>query len=621
MRTPSHLSLISIVFLLLIGMSNASCDWFKEKVKFSGKVVSGKGEPVAEAEVNINDKKVRTEKDGSFTVSVAQKEKDDYQVTVRKKGYGLFSRKYTSAFEEKLIRLTKGTIITFDPTKDTVIRDAAISESFSQSGLLQFDTARLFDLVPKVYNASGQVIDLGYPANLENVFDYVSAPTVAPQGISITIRANSFVDANGNLPSGQLQVALSTVDFFNPDGMPGDFLVRQENRLSSMESFGAGTVQIFDDRQSYQLKKGGTAKVSIPVYPIRQQLKEKLPQSLDLLYFNEKSGFWERGEEKGYYNEKTNSYEAEVKHFSTINMDVVISGNSGCLKFRQMTDADLFLPSYKVHVIVPPWGPYAFKEKVDVPVIETSTTGEYTGCVRHNVGPGKSTGLHPILRIPFDDNPDPNIRPYIVLIFSGDHDNNAGTADQPIDIAIVEMGGSSIDPTPLLTGMPDCIEGGVNKSDCAACGDGPASSVPTDNCNTCWQGNCAFVPFERTPTPCQAIAYSGYASPAVKVKIKWTVDPALTTIEEFWIRECNAADCPVGCNTTVANACDVETAPAGTLKKIPFTMANNVFEVEYDYLAADIGTKKTYLIEGLEVTGTSIDTRIVKLCTGEVTIQ
>lgn len=621
MRTPSYPSLVVIVFMLVIGTSNSSCDWFKPKVKFSGRIISGKDDPVIEADVIINNRQVQTKKDGSFSISVVQQEKADYQITVRKKGYGLFSRKYRSPFADQTIRLTKGTVITIDPTKDTVIRDQAITQSFSSSGLLQFDTARLFDLVPKVYNANGELIDLGYPENLENVFEYVSTPAAPPQGMSIAIRANSFVDANGNLPSGPLQIALSTVDFFNPDGMPGDFLVQEENRLLSMESFGAGTVEIFDGKQDYQLKKGATARVSFPVYPIRKQLNEKLPESVELLYFNEKTGFWERGAEKGIYNQKTNSYEADVKHFSTINLDVVISGNSGCLKFRQMTDAAQYMSTFKVHVIVPPWGPYAFKEKVDVPVMETSTTGAFTGCVRHSLGGGKFTSLHPILRIPFDDNPDPLINPYIVLIFSGDHDNNGGTADQPIDIAIVQMANTSIDPTPLL-GTPDCNEGGMNKSDCAACVGGvDPSNDPSDVCNTCWQGNCAFVPFERTPTQCKAIAYSGYAAPP-KVKIKWTVDPAVYPgIEEFWIRECTAAECPVGCNTAVQNTCDVETAPVGTLKKVPYGTTTTIFEVEYDYAAAAIGTKKTYLIEGLQVTGTSIDSRIVKICTGEVTIQ
>jgi len=506
-------SKITILIVLIVGgllfYSCESCTT-KNKIKFSGFVKSNSGNTVVGAKVEINDQKTETDEKGSFVLYLNPEQKD-FLVKVRKFGFGYYSNRFTSAFTDKTITLTEGTIVPFDPSTGVTLTDSNSANNPFKPSLLSLDTAKLFAAIPKVYNSSGQLIDLGYPDGIKGVFDYLKIPVTGGPGISVTLPANSLVNSTGGTPSpgAKLQASLSTVDFFNPDGMPGDFTVRTKDGLGFMESFGAGTIEISDGEQLYQLKRDAKAKVIIPVYPIRLKLKESLPESIPFLRFNEQDGVWEEAG-KGILNQSHTAYETEVDHFSVLNMDMIKTGPSKCFKIRQMLKRNAtdnssgYLGQYRAQIIVPATATSNFTER-DYGVDET------TGCVQVFSGINP-TMLHPITRIR-------NEVPYLVLVFS-----KQGTADT-LDIAIAQAAGTSIPAETAVASANDC-----STNSCAAT---PCTSDPLDvaaalsNCNsTCWLPNCGFVPFSNLGDELRIV---GVPMGGGKVKVKWVNLNSLVT--------------------------------------------------------------------------------------------
>lgn len=483
-----------------------SCDRCKpcKEIVFSGKVVSNIGKELAGATVSVNDSETKTDEQGEFRIAICGRTAaSDFLVTVRKFGYGLFSRRYANGFEEKVIELAAGTVVTFDPSVETTISDTVSGQNPYKPGLLDLDTAVLFKTIPKVYDPAGKLIDLGYPAGAEGIFDFLRFPLGGNPGLTITIPPNAFVDGSNNPPppGARLQASLSTIDFFNPDGMPGDFVVETREGRGYMESFSAGSVEISDGEKKYQIKKGASVKVTFPVYPVRLHLKEILPEEMPLLHYDEVAGVWkETG--KGRLNETGDAYVAEVNHFSVLNMDMIKTGPSKCFKIRQMLkfgaadNTTNYLSSYRAQLVVPPTTTTNFNER-DYLVDET------TGCVPVAVG-GSFTNLHPITRIPDT---------YIAVVFSKD-----GVADT-LEIAIAMPAVTSIPAETAVATAMDCSTATCSPAADCTSPDPLDASASGSACNTtCWMPDCGFIPFSNNGETTRIV---GVAMGGGNVKVKW----------------------------------------------------------------------------------------------------
>src|SRR5438445_786814 len=74
-------------------------------------------------------------------------------------------------------------------------------------------------------------------------------------GIQSEIPPNSLVDSTGAAPAGNVQVALTTVDINSPEQMPGDDTVLQASGATRvMQSYGAGTIEVFSGTKPLNLK-------------------------------------------------------------------------------------------------------------------------------------------------------------------------------------------------------------------------------------------------------------------------------------------------------------------------------------------------------------------------------
>lgn len=514
-----------------------SCESCKpgDRIEFSGNVVSNSGATVPGAQVKVNDQEITTDEKGNFKLSFSGKPAVDYLVTIRKFGFGLYSSRFNVPFREKKFKLSEGTILTFDPSVENTLEDTVSTRNPFQPSLLGLDTAKLFKAIPKVYDGAGNLIDLGYPEGMEHIFDYLKIPLGGGRGISVNIPANSIVDQSGNAPpSGStLQASLSTVDFFNPDGMPGNSVVRTQEGLAFMESFGAGTIEISDGKTKYQVKKGVNVKVTFPVYPIRLNLKENLPKRMPLLHYDEEEGVWkETG--VGILNETQDAYIAEVGHFSVLNMDIIKTGNSKCFKIRQMLkfgasdNSAAYLSQYRAQIIVPPTATSNFKE-LDYLVDEA------TGCVPVASG-ANTTTLHPITRLPDT---------YIAVVFS-----RSGLSDT-LDIVFSQPASTSIPAQTAVASAMDCSTASCAPASCTSPDPHDAAASPQSVCNTsCWMPDCGFIPFSNLGPELKIVAV---ATGAGKVKVKW-VNTNAANLGSLRVTAYTAAGCS-GAGTAIFTKC------------------------------------------------------------------
>ncbi len=330
--------------LLLVAMSSllsgcSLCDLLCGKtvkpegpVVFSGQVLSTTNTPLSDARITVNGRTITTDDSGFFRVTLDSSAQ--YLVTIRKRGYGLFSRIYPKGVENKNWTLTRATLTTLDPAVGGIVQDTLAANCLAGRSRSGWDHLEV---------KGGPVS----PA-LRTALDEAYKPSECSTGVSIAIPADALIDASGNRPLDLVDVEVSTVDVFSSEAMPGDWGVRLPRPVSDdrrtklswndrpgntvregfMQTLGAGSVAITAAGKSYQLKPGATAKLTVPIDPtaIRtfEALKQRPPDKIPLLVYQENSGTWlPMGE--GALNETATAYTADLSHFSEWNMDVVFS--------------------------------------------------------------------------------------------------------------------------------------------------------------------------------------------------------------------------------------------------------------------------------------------------------
>jgi hypothetical protein len=159
----------------------------------------------------------------------------------------------------------------------------------------------------------------------------VNEPLPCLNGVKVEIPANSLENATTKQPpSGPVQVAVSMVDLNGPGQMPGDFTASDSSgKLTAMESYGAGSVEVSSGSERLNLKPDATATVTIPVDATQLTGKPTLPASVPFLFYDESKGIWKQDGTAQLTGSGTNAaYVATTKHFSTLNGDIFKSGES-----------------------------------------------------------------------------------------------------------------------------------------------------------------------------------------------------------------------------------------------------------------------------------------------------
>lgn len=329
--TLSALALCGAVLLSACALD--SIRQHRSPVEFSGEVYSAMGEPVNRAAVEINGQLTMTRENGRFQIQV--RHSPAYLFSIRKTGFGLLSQSSDSGIQNRRWILTPATVKEVDPSRPVFIKDEQSTRGCIGSLSSRTDTSN----APLI----GTV-----PADLLASFKIASTPRRCSEGISIDIPANSLVDASGKQPTGLVEVTLSTVDVFSPDGMPGNYTVRVGNGESGfMETFGAGSVTITGGGRPFQLKNGHRAVLTIPVDPAIVAYSKILPASIPLLLYDEATGVW-TADATAELDAARHAYVANISHFSTFNMDAYKT-NPSCIKI----DSQALNYSYRMEVAIP----------------------------------------------------------------------------------------------------------------------------------------------------------------------------------------------------------------------------------------------------------------------------
>lgn len=138
----------------------------------------------------------------------------------------------------------------------------------------------------------------------------------------VTVAANAFVDADGNVYSGEIASEITIIDpTRDPALMPGGYQTRSTDsgEVAQIESFGAINVEFFDAAgNELNLGEGQTATIRIPVAAVNSTP----PATIPLYFFDEATGFWvEDGEAVLVEREGVWVYEGTVSHFTVWNAD------------------------------------------------------------------------------------------------------------------------------------------------------------------------------------------------------------------------------------------------------------------------------------------------------------
>ena len=405
-------------------------------VPFSGIVRENSGAAVGGARIEIGSASATTDASGLFHVLVPEAQR--YVFNIRKEGYGFYSKIYDRGITGGAWNLTRATVATVNPSQTIQVVNRRASSDCPGPRSARLDWKRYPAAArPQWQDGKGNVMFPG-PSKETSPLRQVGIDTRRVNtrermpsfgvkrggcglGIAVSIPANSLVDENGQPPAGTVRVSVSTIDLLSPEQMPGDYTVDVGNSDTRvMESFGAGSIEITAGGKRYNLKSGAQATMRIPVDPGQLAAGGPLPNTIPILFYDEKAGVWrEEGNATLTGTGNARAYVAQVKHFSTINADT-LKQDQACVKV--LSPQPGMPQSYNLEVTIP-------QPNGNAPKVKT--------VLMDNTAPS----THVIYNLPVQTN--------IVLVPTSTSPNTT-----PFGIFIVNTGGQQAPTNPNLPAFP-----------------------------------------------------------------------------------------------------------------------------------------------------------------------
>lgn len=178
----------------------------------------------------------------------------------------------------------------------------------------QFET-----LIPSKNSINRTRIQLTEKGSPETISSNAGGQISISQNSSVDFQANSFVDEQGNVYNGNVNIYSFYIDPTDPDidqFMPGNMMARNtENDLRILESFGMINVELEGDAgQKLNINKSATLTVEVP-----NSIANNAPTEIPLWHFDEEKGLWM---EEGNATLQNGKYVGDVEHFTFWNCDV-----------------------------------------------------------------------------------------------------------------------------------------------------------------------------------------------------------------------------------------------------------------------------------------------------------
>ncbi|RKG85085.1 hypothetical protein D7V88_20655 [Corallococcus terminator] len=321
-------------------------------VLYSGFVTDLAGTALSAVQVEIitsaGTNTTTTNASGFFRVFA--RDADRYVFNLRKAGHGPVSQIYDRGITGGRWKMQRATVTVVNPTLAIDLTNQRSSSECPGRPSEQLDWTGKYAAArtPQWQDGKGNIL----PPPLEQVsLPLPSAERPKPicgPGIRVQIPANGLVDSLGRAPTGNVEIALTTIDLKSAQ-MPGDFTTRAlSGQTLVAQSYGAGTVSITSGNTKYNLKPGVTATVTVAVDPTQLATGAALPPTIPFLYFDETAGVWNE-ELTATLNAAGTAYVAQAPHFSTFNMDL-LKNNQACVRIDSTALADA---QYSLEIAIP----------------------------------------------------------------------------------------------------------------------------------------------------------------------------------------------------------------------------------------------------------------------------
>jgi cytochrome c5 len=358
---------------------------------FSGTVTDTFQQAINGALVEVNGRVTNTNAQGTFRFNVPLD--DRYVMTIRSPGldapsqraFGTASYVYKAPIMGGRWELRRAEVQTVDPTQPISLQHRRDERDCIGPRISRVDWTRyLSPNMVQWQDGRGNVVALGDlgakdPKAVQGLMPLVErinpglvklvagATGVRPKpfdeklpclpGIKVEIPPNSLIDTStSKAPTGAVQLSVSTVALTAADQMPGDYSATDSgNKLTAMESFGAGSIEIGAAGTRYNLKPGATATVTIPVDATQRAGGAILEPTIPFLYYDEQAGRWKQDGVATLTGGANPAYVKQVTHFSSMNADILKSGQS-CVAVELDPAAAFSLP-LQVEVVMQPSKP------------------------------------------------------------------------------------------------------------------------------------------------------------------------------------------------------------------------------------------------------------------------
>ena len=176
------------------------------------------------------------------------------------------------------------------------------------------------------------LLDIDYSASFDAALE---ADIVAPNGATVELPADSFVDANGQPVTGTIDVNITSVDVSNPAilaAFPGNFDgIETDGSITPIISLGTTHFAFTQNGQPVQLANDAEAQITIPIFAGSYQngIAVVAGDTIPLWSLDETTGIWQQ-EGAGTVVAQAASptglaLSATVSHFSWWNCDVTMN--------------------------------------------------------------------------------------------------------------------------------------------------------------------------------------------------------------------------------------------------------------------------------------------------------
>lgn len=252
--------------------------------ELTGLVTDQKGQPVANARIEVNGLETTSLDDGTFRMSVT--ERGPYLLNISHLDFADVSYFSHTLLTEQTWQMVRAQVETVDPKREIVLKDER--PELREKGL---------------------------------------------RGATFSLAPDSLVDPAGKLPEGPLRAAIATLDVANGEG-PNSWAVRSDDGREDgyLVSFGAVHILFTDlsGEVKYQLRKGTVGDLALPVIPSMREQGPANPTAR-YWYYDTQDGYWKHNGDT-FYDRSSDAYVGRVDHLSTINTDIAKFNNAACLK-------------------------------------------------------------------------------------------------------------------------------------------------------------------------------------------------------------------------------------------------------------------------------------------------